>query len=190
VNRVLIPALPTLLAAHPGLRIDLIAEPRDLSLTKREADIAVRLARPRGELRTLARRIGHLDYAVFGPGERTDALPWITYDDMLADLPQAKWITAQIKNDPVSEPHVRVNDAEALVWALQQGLGKSLIPTVIGDREPGLCRLGDPSPPVRREIWLLTHPELRDLRRVQVTADWLAATLGPLPVGGTVGRSC
>ena len=61
VNRVLIPALPRLLADHPGLCIDLIAEPRDLSLIKREADIAVRLARPRRELRTLARRIAYLD---------------------------------------------------------------------------------------------------------------------------------
>jgi DNA-binding transcriptional LysR family regulator len=66
VNRVLIPALPKLLADYPGLHVDLISEPRDLSLTKREADIAVRLARPRRELRTLARRIGYLDYAVFG----------------------------------------------------------------------------------------------------------------------------
>ena len=47
VNRILVPALPRLLRDHPQLRVELIAEPRDLSLTKREADIALRLARPR-----------------------------------------------------------------------------------------------------------------------------------------------
>lgn len=51
VNRILVPALPSLLSAHPDLRVELIAEPRDLSLTRRETDIALRLARPEDELR-------------------------------------------------------------------------------------------------------------------------------------------
>jgi DNA-binding transcriptional LysR family regulator len=180
VNRILIPALPKLLADHPGLNVDLIAEPRVLSLTKREADIAVRLARPRHEMRTLARRIGLLNYAVFGPNGSTDAIPWITYDDMMADLPQARWVAEQIRSENGHEPLVRVNDAEALLCAVSQGLGKSLLPTAIGEAHPSLSRLGDPSPPVIREIWLLTHPELRDLRRVQVTVDWLATAIGSL----------
>src|SRR4051812_16888095 len=46
VNRLLLPALPLLLEANPGLAVDLIAEPRDLSPVKREVDVAVRLARP------------------------------------------------------------------------------------------------------------------------------------------------
>jgi DNA-binding transcriptional LysR family regulator len=43
VARVLVPAAATLSARHPGLRLELIAEPRDLSLTRREADVALRL---------------------------------------------------------------------------------------------------------------------------------------------------
>ena len=93
VNRVLVPALPPLLAGHRQLRVELIAEPRDLSLTRREADIALRLARPRRELRAIARRIGRLDYAVYGPPARLpESLPWITYEDAMADLPQWRWI--------------------------------------------------------------------------------------------------
>ena len=57
VNRILIPALPRLLQGNPGLAVDLIAEPRDLSPAKREVDLAVRLARPVREMRALARRI-------------------------------------------------------------------------------------------------------------------------------------
>jgi DNA-binding transcriptional LysR family regulator len=44
VNQLLIPALPLLYATYPRLRIELAAEPRNLSLTRREADIALRLA--------------------------------------------------------------------------------------------------------------------------------------------------
>jgi DNA-binding transcriptional LysR family regulator len=181
VNRVLIPALPVLLAQHPGLQLDLIAEPRDLSLIKREADIAVRLARPRRELRTLARRIGYLPYAVFGPaGQPGDRLPWITYDDMMTDLPQARWIAEQIKSEACVAPPVRVNDAEALLQAVAHGLGKSLLPTAIGGLEAGVSRLSNPSPAVVREIWLLIHPELRDLRRIQVVVEWTVTTFASL----------
>jgi DNA-binding transcriptional LysR family regulator len=48
VNRMLIPALPQLYARYPRLRIELIAEARNASLTRREADVALRLARPEG----------------------------------------------------------------------------------------------------------------------------------------------
>ena len=88
VNRLLLPALPLLLEANPGLAVDLIAEPRDLSPIKREVDVAVRLARPARELRTIARRIGDLVYAAYGAaGRDSDSLPWITYEDLMGDLP-------------------------------------------------------------------------------------------------------
>jgi hypothetical protein len=48
------------------LIIELIADGRDLSLTRREADFAVRLVRPMtGGMDIKARRIGTLDYAAY-----------------------------------------------------------------------------------------------------------------------------
>jgi DNA-binding transcriptional LysR family regulator len=177
-NRLLIPALPSLFAANPGLAVDLIAEPRDLSPARREVDLAVRLARPVREMRTLARRIGHLTYAVYGPrGHRAERLPWITYEDMMADLPQARWIASRTAAKGDGAAPLRINDAEGVVSAVERGIGKSLLPTVIGDAAPNLVRLEEPSPPLIREIWLLTHPELRGLRRIQLVADWIEATL-------------
>lgn len=175
VNRVLMPALPTLLAAYPALEIELIAEPRDLSLTKREADIALRLARPRKETRNFARRIGSLDYAVYGPAA-TDAnhLPWLTYEDSLTDLPQARWIAERLKAEEAAAAQVKVNDAEGLLHSLRAGLGKSLLPTKVAGSDPSLRRLeGYPAGP-SRELWLITHPELRRLPRIGAVTDWLA----------------
>ena len=71
VNRLLIPALRDLYAVHPQLCLQAIAEPRNVSLTKREADIALRFARPDREQKVIARRIGTLSYAVYGPSRRT-----------------------------------------------------------------------------------------------------------------------
>jgi DNA-binding transcriptional LysR family regulator len=187
INRILVPALPSFLAAHPGLTLELIAEPRNLNLTRREADLALRLARPEQGLGTLARRIGRLDYRIYGPSGRSwDSLPWITYAEEMAGLPQARWIREQRRLRPGAAP-VLVNDAEAILQAIAAGPGKSLLSSAIAEHHPGVA--GEPaSPPVlSREVWLLLHPDLRDLARIRAVVEWLAATLHPArtPQGAT-----
>lgn len=181
VNRVLIPALPRLLRQHPSLEIELVAEARVLSLTKREADIALRLARPREEIRAVARKVGELAYAVYAPAGADPArLPWLTYEDGMSDLPQAEWIARQLAQDQHPGSMVRVNDAEALLSCLSAGLGKTLLPLAIGDRTPGLRRLGDCQRELTRELWMLVHPDLRRLDRVRAVMDWTALVCGEL----------
>ncbi len=178
VNRVLVPALPPVLAPHPHLGIELIADPRDLSLTKREADIALRLARPQREVRAVARRIGTLDYAVYGPLERRgEPLPWISYADTMSDLPQSRWIAERIARDEVAAPQLLANDAETILQCVKAGAGKSLLPVAIGEREPALVRLENCPPALSRELWLMVHPEMRDLIRIRVVMAWLTATV-------------
>ena len=166
-NRLLIPAVPRLLARHPRLRIELIAEPRNLNLTRREADIALRLARPESGA-ALARRIGRLDYAVYGPRRRdAAALAWITYEEGLSHLPQARFIAAQ---DHAVAP-LLLNDAEAIIHAVRTGIGKSLVPCFVGERERGLKRLSRVV--LARDIWLMVHRDLRAQSRIAAVIDWL-----------------
>jgi DNA-binding transcriptional LysR family regulator len=188
VNRVLVPALPQLLREHPQLRVELIAEPRDLSLTKREADIALRLARPRKDVRAVARRIGRLEYAVYGPSrKRAEPMPWITYEDDMANLPQWRYMAERPVRDRETPPPVTVNDAEAIIQSVKAGLGKSLLPIAIADREPGLVRLSGGPPPLSRELWLMVHPELRNLIRIRVVVDWLVSAVDQFLVGKSLG---
>lgn len=181
INHVLVPGLPGLIRNHPQLRLELVAEGRDLSLTKREADIALRLARPSRELRAVARRIGQLDYAVYGlPAERGHAIPWVSYEDGMRDLPQARWMADHARPGDQTTAGVLVNDAQTLLECVKAGIGKSLLPVVIGDRVPELARLDDGPPPLSREIWLMVHPELRRLTRISAVVDWLLALAAPL----------
>lgn len=183
-NRVLAPAMTGLFTAFPGLKLELVAEPRDLSLTRREADIALRLARPRRELRTLARRIGQLDYAAYGSADRAAAsLPWITYQDAMADLPQWRFVADRVARGEGSLSPALVNDAEALLQAVRAGLGKGLLPTLVAEREPGLVRLDDGKAALSRELWLLVHPELRALARIRAVMGWVIACFRDLPGG-------
>jgi len=182
INRVLVPAAPALMARHPGLELELIADIRDLSLTRREADIAIRLTRPGPEVgdRVVTRRIGTLDYAVYAARDAVDP-PWLTYEGSMAHLPQARWMNRAGERRSA----VTVNDGETLLHGVAAGLGRAILPCLVADRAPGLRRLpwdGDPMP--GREIWVLTLPDLRHLARVAAVLGWIAGLLAPQTMAG------
>jgi DNA-binding transcriptional LysR family regulator len=136
----LVPAIGKLLDRHPTLQVELIPESRDLSLSRREADLAIRLARPStGGANVKARRIGTLLYSVYAARsysvKAAARLPWITYDDTLAHLPQAKWIAKAASGSVDNIYRLRVHDAETAMESVLAGLGKTLLPTLIGERE-------------------------------------------------------
>jgi DNA-binding transcriptional LysR family regulator len=185
INRVLVPAMPQLVARHPELRVELIAESRDLSLTRREADIALRLARPGEDAgnRVLARRIGTLAYAVYAASDTTDPakLPWLAYEEGMAHLPQARWI-AKMAPKQGGFSALAVNDAEAVLQAVRAGMGRSLLPRIVADRVAGLTRIAINDIPLpEREIWLLTHPDLRNLARIAAVLRWIESCMGGSP---------
>ena len=174
LNRLLVSALPALLQANPLLQLQLVAEPRNLNLIHREADIALRLGRPDREARVIARRLADLGYAIYGPSRASArSLPWITYDSGLSAKPHVSWLAKAIQDDPEAGTPLIVNDSDVVVHAICAGLGRSLLPCCIGDREPGLARLSGPEPVLSRELWLLVHPELRHLARIAVVIAWV-----------------
>ncbi len=172
MNYVLIPALPTLLRLHPRLQIELVADPRNLSVTKREADIAVRMARPDKEYRAVARRVGRIDYAVYGTSGTRCPLPWVTHDADLSSLPQVRWMAKAMEADLHAEISVLVNDSELALNAVRAGLGRSLLPCRVADAVPGLRRLGDAKPVLSRDLWVIVHPDLKHLARIRAVIAW------------------
>jgi DNA-binding transcriptional LysR family regulator len=180
INRWLAPQVDGLLRQHPKLQVDLIPDSRDFSLTLREADIALRFVRPvTGGNQVIARRIGLLPFSVFAakshsPGTDLD-LPWITYDDSMAHLPQAKWLARTLKQNGEKSTGLRVHDVETALEAVIAGVGKSLLPTPIADRIPTLRRLDAGTIDVSREVWLLSHRNQHSLRRISEVSKWIAA---------------
>lgn len=180
VNRLLIPALPPFFAKHPSLRVELIAEARNVSLTRREADIALRLGRPESGGSVLAKRIGHLDYAAYGPRQRAARdLPWITYEEGLSHLPQARWIAETARGEELAP--ILVSDAEAILHAIHAGLGRSLLPCFAADRDSHMRRLSGPGAVLTRDLWLLTHRDLRHHARIAAVVAWLSKLAGTRP---------
>lgn len=177
-HHLLVPALPRLLNQHRDLQIELIADGRDLNLVNREADIAIRLARPANDIHATVKRVGQLTYAIYSATNLANkTLPWITYDESLEDLPQARLMASEMAKAHNTKPQLRVNDAEMLLNSVKKGLGKSMLPVAVGSRTAGIIRIGDDAKTVTREVWLLVHPNIMDLVKIRVVTDWLTATL-------------
>ncbi len=178
VNRVLVPALPALQETHAALTVELVPEARNLDLTRREADMALRFSRPvRGGLQVRARKLGEMRFAVYGPARRDPAgggPDWIGYDDAHASLPQARWLA---RHGAVRGVGLRVADLETALEAVAAGLGKTLLPCAIAEADRRLARLDHSlaPPPPSREIWLLSHAEDGQRRSVAAVRDWLVA---------------
>ena len=174
VNRVLVPALPQLLSKYPQLKVELIAEAKDLSPTRRETDIALRFGKPGRESRAVFRQLGVLRYAVYQSLENpSPATSWIQYENRMNSLPQQRWIDQYLKKNKYPSPVMTASDAEAVIRGITAGLGRSLLPCAIADREPDLARVEEVEIDLSRELWLMVHTDLRYLARIKVVMKWL-----------------
>lgn len=177
-SSVIAPQLVRLRAQHPGIHIKLIGEKRKASLSRREADIALRLMRPvEGGL--LVRKIGSFGFNLYGaPGylEKTPphALSFIGYDASMAESPQEVWLRTIIGEREVV---LRTNDLESQVAAACSGLGVAALPHYLGDSNPGLQRHPVSGRPISRDVWLAVHRDLRQVPAVRAVMEFLVGCL-------------
>jgi DNA-binding transcriptional LysR family regulator len=168
------PRLAALYAAHPDIRVKLIGEKRSASLSRREADVAIRLSRPE-EKSLVARRIGRLDFALFAaPGYLEARTPseygFIAYDDPMDQAPQQVWLRRFAQGRPVV---LRASDLEVHREAAKGGIGIAALPRFFGDSDPGLRRIETGGRALSREIWLVLHKDLRHAPVLRATLDFL-----------------
>lgn len=178
----LAPALPALRARHPGILLEVAADQRTFDLTRREADLALRMGRPR-DTGLVARRLSPVAYGFYagrgyaraGRGQVDFAADlFLGFDDTLAAVPQERWLA---RLAPERQVVFRCNSTAALLAAARTGLGVAVLPRYLADAEPGLARLDGPAP-VDHELWLLVHGDLRRAPRVRAVIEWVDELVG------------
>lgn len=173
----LVPRLPGLYTRHPELCVDLVASNDNLNVARREADIAIRLARPAsGDL--LIRKLADVGFALYGAARgdlQVSAGDWVAYNEDLAHTPEMRRLQAMLGSGRI---RLRANSVRGLARAVADGVGQGLLPCFLADLDPRLARLSGPHPVLSRELWMLIHPDARPLPRVAATADWLVACFG------------
>lgn len=168
--------LAELHADYPALSVELIASSRTLNLTRREADVAIRLARP-SDGDVVIRCLGHLAYAVYAAATSTvnaawADMPWVAYEHTLSDVPEMRWLHEHIAPQRIS---LRCNNMDALATAVADGMGLAILPRFLGKRHAGLRCLSGETPVLSRDMWLVIPRELRHIPRIQAVSDWLFA---------------
>jgi DNA-binding transcriptional LysR family regulator len=166
-------------AEHPGLRIQILGEVREASLDHREADIAVRLNRPReADLRIV--RLGEINFHFYASPAyltATAAENWcfIAYGDgTMVDAPQSRRLREFAAGRPVS---FLANTAELHLAAARAGGGVAILPDFLVADDPALMMVDDGAGPLRREIWLAVHADLRTAPAVRAVVDALKAAI-------------
>nr|WP_315427187.1 LysR family transcriptional regulator [uncultured Albidiferax sp.] len=170
------PALQELHALHPLLAYELHAGNELASLTRRDADIAVR-ATQRPPPHLVGKHIGPIRVALFAGLKSDDTATqasWIAPDDALPEHPSVLW---RKKHFPKVAPVYRVNSILTVAELVAQGLGIGVLPLFLAQRRSDLRQLGDVLDAAQTELWLLTHTESRHLRRVHAVYSHLAQTL-------------
>jgi len=175
------PALKALQAEHPNLSYDLRVSNELASLTRRDADIAVRATR-RPPQHLVGKHIGSIRVGLYAG--RTSGItyadveagrtPWLAIDDAIPDHPSVSW---RKRHFPRVMPTYFVNSLQIAAEMVGMGMGVGILPVVMAQERRDLVTLRDLQDANQSELWLLTHPESRHLRRIAVVYGHLAQTL-------------
>lgn len=176
------PSLDGLRSAHPGITLRLIGEKRAASLSRREADLAVRLSRPT-ESGLITRKLSSLVFALYATSTYLSSLPsaghcFITGDRDFEDLPQQRWMKAVAAGRPIV---LQANDQLSQLAAARAGVGIAALPVYLAERDPALVRVAAKPGTISRDIWLVVHRDLQKSPPVRAVMDFLADCFANMP---------
>ncbi len=178
IARTIVPAVVgALRKEHPGIVVEVAVGDSDYNLNRREADLALRAtSKPPEHL--IGRKVMELSWWVCGgsrgrsrpPANPVDLRkkPMIGADRALMRLPAFQWLEEHCAESIVA----RANDLSTMAALAIAGVGYAVLPS--DQQESGIRRLF-PVPNLSGELWLLSHPDLRKVRRVAVVWDALIA---------------
>jgi molybdate transport repressor ModE-like protein len=163
---------------YAGIEIELIVDNRPLDLSRHEADIAIRATRPKEE-DLFGRKLANAAWAIYGSRAYFDTYGkpagvaglaghlFIGWDKGIGG-PAAQWMAESI---PAPVVVYRSSSPINHLMAAAAGIGLALLPCYVGDLEPKLTRVTAPIPELTRELWLITHKDLRNTARVRAFFD-------------------
>ena len=180
-NGFLVPVLARLRDEQPDVVVELVADNAFLNLTKRDADVALRLSRPTQPL-LAARRIGEVATGLYASRDyirRRGRPTWsaltghdyVDYDETFPQKDAMSWLRRQTRG---ARCVLRVNGTHGIASALEAGLGIGPLPCWLGDTVPGLERVLSGEGYVQ-ELWLLVHRDLRHVARIRAVTTFIAA---------------
>ena len=150
----LTPRIKEFMDLHPEIEIELIFSDKELDLATRQADVAIRMRRPK-QLNLIQKKFVNFNYHIYGSNEYLDKNG---YPKTLKDLDKHKFITyGKGAPSPVYNPDwvlkigakdgkkrksvMKVNSVYGLLLAVQSGVGLAALPDYITHNISGITKV-------------------------------------------------
>jgi len=150
----LTPRIKEFMDLHPEIEVELIFDDRELDLSTRQADVAIRMRRPK-QLNLIQKKFVDFNYHIYGSNEYLEKNG---YPKILKDLDKHKFITyGKGAPSPVYNPDwvlklgakegkkrksvMKVNSVYGLLLAVQSGVGLAALPDYITHNIPNLTKV-------------------------------------------------
>lgn len=173
--------LHRLAARHPGLQLELVPASQSVSLTKREADLAVALSQPpKGRL--YARRLTDYRLGLYAsrdylarhqPITSIKAIsdhPFVWYIDELIDLPELRYLDQVVAG---ARTVFRSSSIAAQHEAVAAGVGLGVLHGFVAGTDSRFIPVLQDEVSVSRSYWLVLHADQRNLPRIRAVVDFL-----------------
>ncbi|WP_081647332.1 LysR substrate-binding domain-containing protein [Rhizobium grahamii] len=167
---------------YPDILLSLSAQAQRVSLSRREADVAVRFVRP-DETGSVMRKIGtmafglyaHRSYAHLATPERWEFIAW---DQTFADTQAQSWLLGIAGGRQVV---CELTYSSEQLIAVRAGVGVAGLPCFIGDRDRDLVWIDERAPYFARDIWLVVQSDLHKTHPVRAVMDFMVAVVSEHP---------
>jgi DNA-binding transcriptional LysR family regulator len=182
---VLAPLLARFCIRHPDVIIDLINDPRRFNLSRREADVAVRVGNfDQGDL--VERKVADVSYGLYASeayvsrhgrpdfGKKGAGQHVVSLNPSPIKVIPIEWMKTML---PRAAVVLRTNGVQSHVAAIEAGEAIAALPRVIGDRKPRLIRFATPIPEPSQPVKIGVHADLRDTPRIRSLIDFLVQEL-------------
>lgn len=172
----LMPEFAAYARGHPEVRLEFLPGYQTLDLARAEADMAIRVTDQPPDI-LIGRRLGRYRLAVYASEQ------YLSEQDPLAEPERCVWIESgveSIRAPAFKSRHFgavpfgpRCNNVMLQHASVAAHMGITLLPCAIGDADATLARVGEFEPIDAQDIWLLFHPDLRGVARIQSVSTFL-----------------
>ncbi|KRV80561.1 LysR family transcriptional regulator [Pseudomonas citronellolis] len=188
LHGLLLPALGRFMGGYPGLHLELSTSNAFANLSRRDADVALRLTTAPPEY-LVGRCLGEVRYALCAhesylaaqAGRDWSELSWIAPDEFMPDHPSVAW---RRQLYPALTPAYRCGSILSVLELCRAGLGLAALPDYLLREGDGLRVLQYDLPGCATALWLLTRPDCRALRTVVTLFEELARHIRLPPPAG------
>lgn len=188
-TRFIMPHMPRFHALHPAITLELECTTRFVSMARREADIALRLSRPREE-NVIGRRLASVPLSLYAapsyleqrgtpkdPDVSLAGHAAILFADSRSFTLENEWFVPRLDGARVV---LRSDSVSSIYSATVAGLGVALLPTAVAGRETALVHIPTATSPSPRVIWQAVHADLQRSARIRVVLDFLSEIVTPV----------